>query len=306
MNKLFFATLFIALLGTVHLTAQSYQVINIHGEAYAVQNDNGKEKYAKITLGPLLECDQIIVKEKSKLRILKDEKAYIDIDAAARYTLADMTFSPLKAKSPLEKFTKYFSYFFSGHASSESKSSYQNSVYAISRGMQPRPSLDFPVEGMLAIPESPLTFRWTHDCADCQYVLNIYDTENQSMIFGATSSSKEITLEKPTAFLKPGSQYYWTVSISGVDMEYQRNVFEATSYSDYETFLSNAKADLSGVYDDLSVVAQTVYMLQWLAEQDMINYAIYYGQQRCSEHPDDIQLANIVDRLWYDYLLYQQ
>lgn len=290
------------LCSTTTFLAQEVMVIHIDGEAFSVEEDNGKVAYEKLFLGDLAPAAQILVKAGSKVRLLSGTSSYVDLTGEATYDLADMVFEPAEDKGMFAKFCKYFKDFFAGHTSAEAKASYRNSIYAVSRGSESVPSLDYPLAGTLPYVAGPMTFSWTHACDDCKYVFQIMDYTTRSSVFAQTTTAHHVVLDTMQEYLQPNTRYYWLVTISGQDLEYAKTIFTTSEQGDYANEVAQSIQFLEQLNIDLGAGSRLVYTLQDLYDKDLINYAIYYGTQQVEQHEDKKQLQYLVDQFWYSRL----
>lgn len=297
-------SLIIIFLSIVYHFADAQQVMAVHidGEAYVLKGDQVNASYDKLVLGELPANATILVKENSTVRLISGESSYIDLQGEASHIVSDLEFVAADSKSMFAKFCKYFSDFFAGHNSAEAKSSYRNRIYAVSRGKASAPSLDFPLEGSLPYVNQSMTFSWTHGCQDCRYVFQIVDYATRSSVFAETTSSQSVTLDTVKEYLRPDTRYYWTVAISGEELDYQKVIFDTSKEGDYSAAVGQISAELSQLEQAVSSSSETVYVMQNLYEQDLANYAIYYGQQKLDDADDKDQLRYLVEQAWYSYI----
>lgn len=283
-------------------TAQDIKVRYVSGDCFTVHNDQGKDKFTKIVIAPLRDADAIIIKDGAKLSLINTDDGVLELVQPGRYEVADLVFTYPKEKGVLDRFYDYFHGFFSAHSSSESKQSYQNSIYAISRGVESVPHLDFPLDGDLPYVTGDLSFFWTHACEDCQYVLTVYEYQNRSAVYAETTKSTSVTIGDATKYLKAAGKYYWSVTISGVEMEYETNVFTVAAVDEYEKYLNDVEAKFSSTDDELHPTTTTIMVMGDLIDRGLINYAIYYGQSQVNRYPADDLLRDYVERYWYGAL----
>lgn len=285
------------------MSAQEIMVVHIDGEAYVMLDDQETSTYDKLVLGDLPSSATILVKSNSTVRLIADKSSYVDLEGEASYELADLVFQESDSKGMFAKFCKYFSDFFAGHSSAEAKSSYRNRIYAVSRGKASIPSLDFPLEGDLPYVDQSMTFSWTHGCQDCKYVFQIVDYKSRSSVFAETTSSHSITLDNVNEYLSPSSRYYWSVAISGVELDYQKIIFDTTAEGDYGTMIDAVRGELDQMEFTVSPSGEVAYVMQRLQEQGLTNYAIYYGQQKVAALGEQDASRHLVEQAWYSYLI---
>lgn len=286
---------------TTFLGAQDYTVIQASGEAYAVTSEEDKERFTKIVLGPLPEFEYLIIKDEASITIINEDNNEFRLNEEQKVFPKDMDFTPASDHSMFYKFCKYFKSFFADHSSKESKASYKNSIYAISRGMESKPTLDFPLDGSLPYVEGEIPFYWTHKCNDCEYVVNIYDYETRVAVYAWTTIEKSVTLEEANKYLLPGKKYYWNVTISGQEMEYDNSIFTVADEKDYSDKLRSMNESLDAL-NYASNEAKLIFILQELSDQNLDNYAILYGLQKAKKNKENEMINNYVERFWYDLL----
>ena len=300
-NKLFTAILTLCMIVTASY-GQQISVMQFNGDAYAYNTNDSKVKYKKIVFGPLPNADMILVKENSTIKLINDENKICEVTEEGEYNIKSLKFVQAKSSSLFDKFCDYFHSFFINHSSSESKSNYKNSIHAISRGVLSPPTLDFPLDGMLPATSGNIKFSWSHSCDACQYVITIYDLETRASVYAWTTTEHSVILESSDHFLLPGNKYYWTVTISGQEMEYPISRITIGEKGGYDKEISKLNKEISESKLNLEPATKAIYIMSYLADQDLMNFAIYYGQQQRNKHSENIVLANFVDRFWYDAL----
>jgi hypothetical protein len=167
----------------------------------------------------------------------------------------------------------------------------------------PPPFLDFPLTGELALTDSPLPFIWTHACDSCEYVVNVYEYSSRTPVYAWTTDKNRVALENPKHYLKPNTKYYWTVTISGAEMEYKTNIFTTASPDDYKRKVDAIEVDMKNSGLESAVIPNTIFVLSELEQAGYTNFAIYYGLKQIENYPEDLLLANYVERFWYDSLV---
>lgn len=281
----------------------SIKVRHVEGDCFTVHVDGDKEKYSKIVIAPLKEAKEIIVKKGATLSLINTNNEVVDITTEGRYMVSDLSFSVPEDKTIMDKFYNYFHSFFSSHASSESKVSYQNSIYAISRGDQTMPYLDFPLDGELPYTSGSMIFSWTHACDDCQYVFSINEYSSRSAVYATTTKDKSYTLAEASKYLQARKKYYWTVAISGLEMEYDSKVFTMSDKDQYAKILSGITSSIKTTTMSSNTITSTIFVMSELLAQGKQNYAIYYGMKQVDSYPADTLLRDYVERFWYDALM---
>lgn len=284
---------------------QNISVMQYDGDAFTYNTDDSKVKYKKIVFGPLPEADKILLKDNSTLKLVNEENEICELTKEGDFDIKDLQFVKAKSNSLFDKFCTYFHSFFISHSSAESKSSYKNSIHAISRGALSPPQLDFPLDGILPSTSGDIQFSWSHSCEGCQYVVTIYELETRASVYAWTTESLSVVLNKSDQFLLPNKKYYWTVTISGQEMEYPISRITMGSKDDYNTQIEKLENEISNSDLNLSNATKAIYIMSYLAEKDLLNYAIYYGQQQCIKYAEDLVLSDFVDRFWYDTLMNQ-
>ena len=300
-NK-FIAIILLLSINSVISYGQQISVMHFAGDAYTYNTDDSKVKYNKIVFGPLPNADKILVKENATLKLLNEENEVCEVTEEGEYDIKTLKFVKGKSNSLFNKFCDYFHSFFINHSSSESKSNYKNSIHAISRGALSPPQLDFPIDGFLPATSGNMDFSWSHSCEACQYVVTIYDLETRASVYAWTTVEHKVTLENVDQFLLPNKKYYWTVTISGQEMEYPISRITVGEKGDYDTHISNLNKEILQSQLNLDVATKAIYIMSYLAEQDLMNYAIYYGQQQTEMNDENKILADFVERFWYDAL----
>jgi len=290
---------------SISVEAQQISVMHYDGDAFTLNTNDIKVKYKKIVFGPLPKTDKILLKDNSSLKLINENNEICEITEEGEYDVNNLKFIAEESNSLFDKFCTYFHSFFVSHSSAESKSSYKNSIHAISRGALSPPKLDFPLDGEIPVTTSDITFSWSHSCEACQYVVTIYDLESRASVYAWTTKDLNVSLSNADQFLLPEKKYYWTVTISGQEMEYPISRIEIGKAQKYDTQIATLEKEISNSKLELSESTKAIYIMSFLTEQDLLNYAIYYGQQQCLKHPEDSELSDFVDRFWYDALINQ-
>lgn len=288
---------------TINAISQQVSVIQYEGDAFTYNSNEEKVMYKKIVFGPLPEADKILLKSNSNLKLINEENEVCELSSEGEYSIENLKFEQPSSNSLFDKFCSYFHSFFVNHSSAESKSSYKNSIHAISRGELSPPQLDFPIDGLLPSTSEDIEFSWSHSCESCQYVVTIYDLETRASVYAWTTESQSVILQTANQFLTAGKKYYWTVTISGQEMEYPISRISIGKEGEYESLISNIEKEISASNLKLNEATQAIYVMSLLEDQGLINYAIYYGQKSISRYPDNKVLSDFVERFWYDTLI---
>lgn len=296
----FFASFIILCTISFATSGQEISVMHFEGEAYTYNTTVSKVKYDKIVFGPLPDADKILVKENASLKLLNDKNEICEVSEEGEYEISNLKFIAAEPNSLFDKFCDYFHSFFINHSSSESKSNYKNSIHAISRGALSPPQLDFPLDGMLPSTNGDIQFYWSHSCESCKYVVTIYDLETRASVYAWTTEGHSVTLASSDQFLMSNKKYYWTVTISGQEMEYPISRLTIGDKEGYDTQVKQLEKEANDLKLDTST--KTIYIMSYFADQNLLNYAIYYGQQERVKHASNKTLSDFVDRFWYDAL----
>lgn len=284
-----------------HVSTAQVSVVYMEGDAFIEEIKQEKPTYKKIVYGPLPTAETIVLKESSSLRLLDEENRICTLSEPGTYTVSKLRFEKSERNSMFDRFCDYFHSFFINHSTSESKSNYKNSIHAISRGILSAPALDFPLEGELPSDAGPLPFVWSHACDTCQYVLSINNLKTKANVYAHTGSEKTVTLEEPSRFLTPGEQYYWSVNVSGVEVTSENGIFSVAATGAYGQKVKQSEAVVQSLSFE-SPEATTVFVMSDMAASDDINFGLLYGFDMQIEHPDNAQIADLVQRMWYDML----
>lgn len=287
----------------VTLNSQKFSIVHVEGDAFVYGNNGDKKSYSKLVFGPISGFEKIVIKDKAVVRIKKDDNKICDLSKEGTYSMSDLQFKEVDDNSVFGKFCKYFESFFTNHSSSESKNNYKNSIYAISRGVTPPPSLDFPLSGDLPIDAGALPFIWTHACDTCEYIFAVHDFSSREVIYTVMTKEKKIEIESPQKYLKPGHQYYWSVKIAGKDLEYENIEFTSVANGTYQTLLADINREADGSPIPLKGLSKTLFILSELENKSQPNFAILFSFQALKSRPNDTRLADIIDRYWYDQLM---
>lgn len=288
---------------TSFIFGQNLSVIHIDGSAFYVTQQDGKEKYNKMTYGPITDASSIIVKENSSIKLLRDDNKISAIEKEGTYLLKDLTFITPENTSMFGKFCDYFHSFFVNHSSAESKANYHNNIYAISRGNTPAPSLDFPLEGRIPVDAGPLTFIWTHACDSCEYIFTIADLSSKDIVYTLMTTDQTVTIRNPEKYLTSGNQYYWSTRVVGLDLEYENVAFSAAADGQYMKAIKSIESSLNESNVKLSPTPKLIYVLSELENNDELNFALFYGLNQKSIDNSEESLSDVFDRYWYDHLL---
>lgn len=265
----------VLLLFTFQVQAQ-ITVVGISGDAYGMINED-EENYKALTYGPLNDVKRIIVKENSQVSIINQNDALAKLNEG-EYEVSSLSFNRAEEKSLFTKFCSYYKAFFMHHNSTESKKSYTNNIYAISRGTEQAPVLDFPLDGTIAKDMNQLFFLWTHDCEECEYILTISELSTKEVVFSKMTTDKRVIIEDFSKYLSDDKGYFWSVKIAGKDVKSDNRLLEIGNYSskDFLYEYSNEFQQISEVQSD---VARFVYITSRFDEAGMFNEAILCGLQ---------------------------
>lgn len=284
-----------------HVSTAQISVVYMEGDAFIEEIKQEKPTYKKIVYGPLPTAETIVLKESSSLRLLDEENRICNLSEPGTYTVSKLRFEKSERNSMFDRFCDYFHSFFINHSTSESKSNYKNSIHAISRGILSAPALDFPLEGELPSDAGPLPFVWSHACDTCQYVLSINNLKTKANVFAHTGSEKSITLKKPEKFLVPGEQYYWSVNVSGVEVASENSIFTVSAKGTYDQKIKQSEAVVKSLSFQ-APEATAVYVMSDMVATDQANYGLLYGFDMQEKYPNNAQVADLVQRMWYDML----
>ncbi len=296
-------TLILVLACCCHLYSQSVSVIHIEGEAYSVTQKDGKEQYIKLMYGPLKHVDKVIIKQNSVVKIINENDQICVLSREGTYNAKVLEFKNVETNSTFSKFCDYFHGFFGHHSSSESKENYKNTIYAISRGSIPPPSLDFPLSGVLPNDEGEIPFIWTHACDSCEYIFSIHDFSNKEIVYTIMTNDHMVEMKNPEKYLVSDKKYYWTVKIVGSNTEDEIIFFEITSKGDYNNKVKAIEDTINSAKLTFSETAKAIFIISELDASDLQNYAIFYGLKSKANSKDSIAISDILDRYWYDTLM---
>ena len=287
---------------TIPLIGQQISVMQYDGDAFTYNSNDEKVMYKKVVFGPLPKADKILLKDNSTLKLINEDNETCEITKEGEYEIKSLKFEKSESNSLFDKFCSYFHSFFINHSSAESKSSYKNSIHAISRGVLSPPQLDFPLDGTIPFTDGDIQFSWSHSCEACQYVVTIYDLETRASVYAWTTEEQEVVLKGADQFLLANKKYYWTVTISGQEMEYPISRIMVGDKRGYKKQIESIENEIASSDIKLSDATKAIYVMSLLEEQGLINYAIYYGQQLKAQNPENKVLMDFVDRFWYDTL----
>jgi hypothetical protein len=297
--------------GATNLSGQNIATIHIQGDVKIMGLTEAPNKARPLVYGPIALDKKVKLAPNAKVKFLKSNNEICYLDKAGEYILNNLHFVPMETNSIFSKFCDYFQNFFTNHSSPESKDTYKNNIYAISRGDIPAPSLDFPLSGMLPADIGPISFVWTH-CDTCTkevgrdtstYEFSIFEFESKKVVHTFSTKQKKYTLSNPDKLLQAGKKYFWNVKISKVALEYQSNSFTIAKSGDFDL---KVKAIQAGLENDDSVwmdeIPKTIYIMSQLQEQKFNNFAILYGWRQAKKDPTG-QLSDFCDRFLYDQLI---
>lgn len=282
--------------------AQQISAIQIQGDSYVEEQSADRTMYKKIVYGPLPATEVILIKEDAALVLLNSKDEVCNLTKEGSYKVADLVFTKPKANSVFSKFCNYFHSFFVSHSSAESKANYKNSIYAISRGKQSPPALDFPLEGLLPSGVSTIPFYWSHACDSCEYIVTLNKLDSKANVYAWTTQEHTVTLQDADKYLEVGQSYYWSVSVSGLTTEPNVAILDVESESNYNQSISHLNDDAKDVGIE-SLELSTLYVMSALEADGLTNHSLLYGLHKVEQHPANEQLANFVERLWYDGLM---
>jgi hypothetical protein len=291
-------------LGTTKtLFSQNIATIHIYGDVKIFGLTEPVAKAKPLVYGPVAPDKKIKLAPNAKVKFLKSNNELCYLDKAGEYILKNQHFIPLESNSIFSKFCDYFHNFFINHSSSESKNTYKNNIYAISRGDLGAPSLDFPLSGMMPADIGPITFSWTHASDTSTFEFGIFEFDSKQPVHTISTKQKKYVLANPDRLLQAGKKYFWNVKINSVAVEYQSNSFTVAKLGDFDQRIQAIKSTLDN--DDsvwMDEIPKTIYIMSQLQEQKLNNFAVLYGWRQAASDPTD-QLSNFCDRFLYDQLL---
>lgn len=285
------------------LNGQNLTAIGIEGEVYVSKSKEGRNIYEKLHFGPVENIDKIIVKEKSKVKLVNEINHVSLLDKFGEYKVSDIIFVEPENTSMFFRLCNYFKSFFTNHDNAESKANYKNTVYAISRGKMGPPSLDFPLESVLPYGRlGAMPFIWTHDCEDCTYKVNIYEFASKALIYSISTKEKSAYMDNSENILKKNTKYYWSVSIEDQNISSDNRIFTMSQTADFEDNISDIRNEVAINDNDPNDFLTNVAIMTQLESHDKINYALLYGFYLRDRSSEGHTIGQLVDRMWYDAL----
>ncbi|MEP7195709.1 MAG: hypothetical protein ABI851_04270 [Saprospiraceae bacterium] len=300
-------------------SAQELVVVSIQGVVKVGNVHDPESSYKNLSYG-LLNSDQVLLLGKNcQVKLIHLNGSVWEFKQPGRYLASSIKgvkdgfvkksskdgFSDNSAKeaekSTLSQFGDYFLSFFQEHGSSESKESYNNSVYAISRG-EPSIVLEFPFTGIYPSNQKSINFSWAHACDTCTYELSIFKDKSKALVFKIKTKNKTFNLKNPSKYLVEGGSYFWNVTTPSDPENFTFNRLSISKTNDYTKITSNMEKDIDAHLPNIAYVTKTILMLSRLQNEEKINYALLYSQQMMLEHSQDKVLQDFIDRYYYDEL----
>ncbi len=303
-DRLKYVFFFLVLTGCfAELKSQGIAAIQIEGAVKICKSQEATNKAKSLQYGPVYADQKIILSGKNpKVRLAKNTGEMCEIVAPGTHYVSNLVFNKPSNNSFIGQLADYFVSFFESKSSSESKESYKNSIYAISRGDLAAPVLDFPFSGKLPSDFNTLEFSWSSNCDSCWYNLNIYEFETQTKVFSILTLKKQIKIQQFLNYVKPGKKYYWRVEIPGKHLEFANKSFEISSKNDYYNQLKSLEDKLKNEKMNLQLIPKTMYFQQELVNLGLINYAVLYGKTQQQNNPNNKQLKQLTDAFYYSEL----
>ncbi|HPK08705.1 MAG TPA: hypothetical protein P5235_02700 [Saprospiraceae bacterium] len=279
----------------------SIEVIALTGKVYGQTESNGEIKFTNLTYGPLENIQKIIVKENSEVTMVNEDN-YICRLRSGEYVVSNLKFLESEEGTLFNKCCAYFKSFFKSHSSSESKKYYVNNIYAISRGSEQIPELDFPFAGVISMDFNSLSFYWTHNCDTCEYLFTINDLDSKKIVYSQMLKSKELTIYNPQKYLQYQHDYYWSVKLAGLDLDYNVTIFHISAKNVLNNHIESVKSELENLSLPQSNMLQFVYVLSRLEEDSGQNDAILYGlNARLKSELGDDEIS-LFENFMYDHI----
>ncbi len=279
---------------------QNIFVIHIEGNARMFLNS----KESKLVHGPINEKSVITLDKNARVKLIRSKSEICDLKSPGKYNVNKLTYENTGNNSILGRFCDYFHSFFTTHSSPEAKSTYKNSISAISRGNMTVPNLDFPLQGALANDEGPLTFSWSHHCDTCTYMLSVFDFTTKKEVYHTVTKSKDVTILQPDLSLQNLKKYYWKVEVKGHDLEYLVNSFSISQKGNYAETIAGIEYNLGiDEFKWVTITPRTIYIMSELAAQKHLNYAIQFGRAQQKAYPGNKELDTNIDNMLFSHLI---
>lgn len=283
--------------------SQGIAAIQIEGPVKICKSQEPANKAKNLQYGPVYADQKLIISGKNaRVKLVKNSGEVCEVVAPGTHYISSLTFNKPSENSFLGQLANYFISFFESNESSESKESYKNSIYAISRGELASPVLDFPMTGKLPSDFNSMEFSWSHSCDSCWYNLTIYELETKVKVFSMLTLKKQFKVQQFLNYVKPGKKYFWKVEIPGSNLEFEAKRFEVSVKNDYYNQIKSIDNKLKSHQLSLQLVPKTLFIQEELLQLDLINYAVLYGKTQQINNPNNKQLKQLTDAFYYSQL----
>ncbi|HRG68458.1 MAG: hypothetical protein JNL65_06365 [Saprospiraceae bacterium] len=283
--------------------SQGIAAIQIEGPVKICKTQESSNKAKNLQYGPVYADQKIILTGKNaRVKLVKNSGEICELVTPGTHYISSLSFTKPSENSFLGQLADYFVSFFESNQSSESKESYKNSIYAISRGELAAPVLDFPMKGILPSDFNSMEFSWSHSCDSCWYNLTIYELDTKVKVFSMLTLKKQFKIQQFLNYVKPGKKYYWKVEIPGTNLEFEAKRFEIAAKGDYYNQLKSIENKLKSQQLNLQLVPKTLFIQEELQQLELTNYAILYGKAQQINNPNNKQLKQLTEAFYYSQL----
>ncbi|MBK8956565.1 MAG: hypothetical protein IPM34_13560 [Saprospiraceae bacterium] len=287
---------------TAMCCGQDIMAVHIEGQVRICNQGENESHSRALSFGPVSSNQKLILSKNSKVRFIKQSGEQCEVTQAGIYNIGALNFLRTSESSFLNKLGGFIKSFLEAKHSSESKDSYKNTVHAISRGDATLAILNFPFSGVVPSETSALPFKWTHFCDTCTYEFDLYALDTRSKIYSTSTRNKEYSLDNYLERLQPGNEYYWTVRVAGTTADVNASTFRLSEPGAYQVLIDELEQQIIHSQTELQDLPRTVFIMKSLEELGFVNYAMFYGWQKCSKNPENVQLTDYVQS-YYESLL---
>lgn len=293
LNRWVFTMVF---LGMIHVSAwpQSVYILHAEGVVKICKTMESEQAARKIQFGNLATDDKLILKEKARVKMIREDGTMCELTKAGTYPVNQLVFSKPMNNSFVAQMGGFIKSFFQPSHSSESKSSYKSTVHAISRGEPVKPTLIFPMEGLYPSGMTSIEFSWILPCDTCKVKFSVYAFKDRKKVIDTILNQKSFVLKNPDKLFEASKEYYWQVTLPAIKLEYEVRSLQFSATNDFEQQVKAAKSNLVNSGVNWPKAARFVYINQYLADQGGVNYQWLFGKNELTQNKKDADYQSLV------------
>ena len=240
-----------------------FVVLNVKGNV--IVNNGTKKAAAKIGLG-LAGNEHIIVPEKSEITLVCKSEGYVLLNKPGTYNVADYNGKCQTSKTNLLSKYLQFAWEEFSHGEESNQADHQDKMQNVGAAVRGRSKCYAILDSSLSIVnyyQGTFDLCWQKNI-DLPLRFKVYEyPDGGKPIIDTPITSNKYSLQKLSATLKKGVNYFWTLVPAGKQDECQRNHVEIWEKDDYMLLLKSFKDEAAAMTSDK---ANEAYMLGYLLD----------------------------------------